>query len=56
MTGRALVLALVLLIAAGATWAAMSGLGARPLDQEPEVRAGSVGGPAVIGRGPRVGK
>ena len=54
--GRTVVLVLILLIAAGATWAAMTGLGARPLDREPEVRAGSVGGPAVIGRGPRVGK
>jgi len=53
---RVAILGMLLLLALGATWAASSGLGAAPLDRAPEVRAGSVGGPAVIGRGPRMGK
>ena len=53
--GRATVLLILLVLAAGAVWAASTGLGAKTLG-EAEMRAGSVGGPAVIGRGPRVGK
>lgn len=53
--GRAFVLLLLILLALGATWAAATGLGAKTLG-EAEMRSGSVGGPAVIGRGPRVGK
>ncbi|MEM1117349.1 MAG: hypothetical protein AAF845_19535 [Bacteroidota bacterium] len=53
--GRATVLLLLVLMAVGAVWAASTGLGARALG-EAEMRAGSIGGPAVIGRGPRVGK
>ena len=54
--GRTVILGLLLLVALFATWAAATGVGARPLDRAPEVRTGSVGGPAVIGRGPRAGK
>ena len=54
--GRVTILGVLLLLALGATWAASTGIGAGRLDRAPEVRAGSVGGPAVIGRGPRVGK
>ena len=54
--GRGAVLLLLLLLALGATWAARAGIGAAPLDRDAEVRAGSIGGPAVVGRGPRVGK
>ena len=54
--GRATILLVLVLLALGATWAASTGVGAGRLDREPEVRAGSVGGPAVVGRGPRAGK
>lgn len=54
--GRAAILGILIALGLGAAWAASTGLGAQPLDRAPEVRAGSVGGPAVIGRGPRVGK
>lgn len=54
--GRAVLLVVLLLIALGATWAASTGLGAARPGGDPEVRAGSVRGPAVVGRGPGVGK
>lgn len=54
--GRLTIVLALLLIALGATWAASAGVGAGRLDREPEVRAGSVGGPVIVGRGPRAGK
>jgi hypothetical protein len=55
--GRAVVLVVLLVLALAATWAASVGLGVSPLaGREPEVRSGSVGGTAVVGRGPRSGK
>ena len=55
LTTRTLVIALLVAVGAGATWASYAGVGASPLGAV-SVRSGSVGGPGVVGGGPRYGK
>jgi hypothetical protein len=53
---RAFVLSALLALALGSCWAAYAGIGAGVPGAGPSVRSGSVGGPRVVGGGPRSGK
>lgn len=52
---RSVVFLLLGLMFVGAAWASYSGLGVTKLN-ETSLRSGSLGGPRVIGGGPRSGK
>jgi uncharacterized protein YraI len=54
-SARTLLIVALLALGAGATWAAYAGVGASPLGTV-SLRSGSVGGPGVVGGGPRYGK